>query len=194
MSRHHASKHSHIESAESGKQSFGGPEDKEPLPRRLRDVKKDRVILIEKGSALCDNVGLSYIDYMAIEKGRYKLYYMRIESEQRIMYNSKLLLVGQSSTFSINNVISSQYEKMSEVKTQRKTLKDLLNGDENHRPSESGGTVQRHGGGTDSFNDSSDLDSLILMNQMGFNGVGGGGTFISNSQSVHSSEQTLFFN
>ena len=79
MSRHHASKESHAETP--GEGNFGGPEDREPLPRRLRDVKKDRVILIEKGSALCDNVGLSYIDYMAIEKGRYKLYYMRIESE-----------------------------------------------------------------------------------------------------------------
>ena len=88
-------------------------------------MKKTRVILIEKGSAICDNVGISFIDYMGIEKGKYKLYYMRIESEQRIMYNSRLLLVGQSSTFSINNVTTSSHD-MVEMNSQRRTLKDLL--------------------------------------------------------------------
>jgi hypothetical protein len=58
----------------------GGPEDKEPLPKRLRDVKKERVILIEKSSALCENVGTAMID-LSIERGKYKLYYMRIENE-----------------------------------------------------------------------------------------------------------------
>lgn len=102
-------------------------------------MKKDRVILIEKGSTICDNLGVSYIDYMNIEKGRYKLYYMRIESEQRIMFNSRLLLVGSSSTFSINNVVTSSVDN-TEMKmgVKRKTLKDLLNCDDDHQPSESG--------------------------------------------------------
>jgi hypothetical protein len=39
------------------------------------------VISIEKGSALCENIGVAYVDYMGLEKGRYRLYYMRIESE-----------------------------------------------------------------------------------------------------------------
>ena len=58
----------------------GGPEDKDPIPKRLRDVKKERVILIEKNSALCENIGVAYID-LSIEKGKYKLYFMRIENE-----------------------------------------------------------------------------------------------------------------
>lgn len=38
--------------------------DIEPLPRKLRDVKKERVILIEKTSnmGICDNLGTGYID------------------------------------------------------------------------------------------------------------------------------------
>lgn len=86
---------------------FGGPEDREPLPRRLRDVQKERVISIEKGSALCENIGVAYVDYMDLEKGRYRLYYLRIESEQRIMYNSRLELLGASNIFSVHNIISS---------------------------------------------------------------------------------------
>lgn len=80
-----------------------GPEDKEPLPKRLKEVKKERLILIEKGSALCENTGLAYID-LSIEKGRYKLYYLRIENEQRIMQNSRLEVLGSSSAFSINKL------------------------------------------------------------------------------------------
>jgi hypothetical protein len=37
--------------------------------------------MIEKGSDLCENIGLAYIDYMGTDKGRYKLYFMRIENE-----------------------------------------------------------------------------------------------------------------
>lgn len=81
----------------------GGAEDKEPLPKRLREVKKERLVIIEKGSALCENVGLAFID-LAVEKGRYKLYYMRIENEQRIMSNSRLEVLGSSSTFSVNKM------------------------------------------------------------------------------------------
>ncbi len=62
--------------------------------------------MIEKGSDLCENIGLAYIDYMGTDKGRYKLYFMRIENEQRIMFNSRLELLGASNTFSINNVVS----------------------------------------------------------------------------------------
>ena len=70
-------------------------EDREPLPKRLKDVKKERVVLIEKGSALCENTGVSYVD-LSIEKGKYKLYYLRIENEGRIMPNSRLEVLGAS--------------------------------------------------------------------------------------------------
>lgn len=49
----------------------------------MRDVKKERVILIEKTSSntvICDNLGTGYID-LQTKKGNYKVYYMRIESE-----------------------------------------------------------------------------------------------------------------
>jgi len=85
------------------KEGFAGPEDRDPLPKRLKDVKKERVILIEKSSALLDNMGVSYVD-LTIEKGRYKLYYMRIENEQRIMANSRLEMLGSSSSFSVNKL------------------------------------------------------------------------------------------
>ena len=72
-----------------------GPEDREPLPKRLKEVKKERVVIIEKGSALCENTGVSHID-LSIEKGKYKLYYLRIENEGRIMPNSRLEVLGSS--------------------------------------------------------------------------------------------------
>ena len=149
----------------------GGPEDKEPLPKRLRDVQKERVIMIERGSDLCDNVGLAYIDYMGIEKGRYKMYYMRIENEQRIMYNSRLGLLGSSSAFSVNNVVSSTAD-------QAKSLTNLKNTEIPRKDQPLKIDV--------GFNDSSELDSMILMGQMG--GVERGG--LSNTQSMHSSDQT----
>jgi len=68
-------------------------------------VTKDRVILIERGSALCDNFGLAYIDYASLKRGKYRLYFMRIENEQRIMYNSRLEVLGGSNIFSLNNVV-----------------------------------------------------------------------------------------
>lgn len=82
-------------------------EDKEPLPKRLRDVKKERLVLIEKNSALCDNVGTASVD-LSIEKGKYKLYYLRIENEQRIMANSRLEVIGSSSSFSINKMTNEE--------------------------------------------------------------------------------------
>lgn len=85
-------------------------EDREPLPKRLRDVKKERVVLIEKNSALCENVGTASVD-LAIEKGKYKLYYMRIENEQRIMANSRLEILGASSSFSINKLTSEDSQR-----------------------------------------------------------------------------------
>ena len=47
---------------------------------RLRDVKKERVILIDKKDDLCDNIGVASID-LSINPGKYKLYYLRIENE-----------------------------------------------------------------------------------------------------------------
>lgn len=75
------------------------------MPKRLKDVKKERVLLIEKNSALCENSGTAHVD-LSIEKGKYKLYYMRIENEQRIMSNSRLEVLGTSSSFTINKVTS----------------------------------------------------------------------------------------
>jgi hypothetical protein len=61
-------------------------EDLYPLPRRLKDVAKDRVILIRKESAICENVGIAELDITRLNRGRYRLYFMRIENEQRIMH------------------------------------------------------------------------------------------------------------
>jgi len=96
--------------------NFGGAEDLSPLPRRLRDVQKDRVILIQKGSALCDNMGLAYVNYMDLKRGRYRLYFMRIENEQRIMFNSKLDVIGASNQFSLNNVVSSSLNEEERIR------------------------------------------------------------------------------
>jgi len=71
------------------------------LPKRLRDVKKERVILIEKNSDLCESIGTAFVD-LSIEKGKYKLYYMRIENEQRVMANSRLEPLGSSSSFFVD--------------------------------------------------------------------------------------------
>ena len=89
------------------------PNDKEPLPRRLRDVMKERVILIERGSAICDNMGLGYVDYANLKRGKYRLYFMRIENEQRIMFNSRLDVLGASNSFSINNVVEEGMDRKS---------------------------------------------------------------------------------
>ena len=124
-----------------------GPDDLALLPKRLRDVHKSRVVLVEKGSALCESVGVAYIDFMRADRGRYRLYYMRIENEKRIMYSSRLEVLGASSAFSVNNHVSEAPKQVS-------------------------------------FNDSSELDSVILMQQ-----IAGGGV-LSNSNSVHSSDQT----
>ena len=83
------------------------------LPRRLRDVTKDRVILIERGSALCDNFGLAYVDYATLKRGKYRLFFMRIENEQRIMYNSRLEVLGGSNLFSLNNIVQDEMERKS---------------------------------------------------------------------------------
>jgi hypothetical protein len=110
-----------------------GPDDLSLVPKRLRDVQKSRVVLVEKGSALCESVGVAYIDFMRADRGRYRLYYMRIENERRIMYNSRIEVLGVSSAFSVNNHVSDgRPEAPKQV----------------------------------SFNDSSDLDSVILMQQI----------------------------
>ena len=82
-------------------------EDKEPLPKRLSDVKKESVVLIEKSSNICDNIGFALVD-LSIEKGKYKLYYMRIENEQRIMAKSRIEVLGGSSSFTINKLITDE--------------------------------------------------------------------------------------
>lgn len=58
------------------------------------------VVLIEKNSSLCENVGTSYVD-LEVEKGLYKLYFIRIDNEQRVMANSRLEVLGESECFSI---------------------------------------------------------------------------------------------
>ena len=76
------------------------------MPRRLREAAKDRVILIRKESAICENVGIAEVEYVRLKKGRYRLYFMRIENEQRIMFNSRLEVFGASNAFSVNNLVS----------------------------------------------------------------------------------------
>ena len=77
------------------------------MPKRLREVKKERVVLIEKGSALCESMGVAFVD-LSIERGKYKLYYLRIENEGRIMSNSRLEVLGSSGTFSINKLTTDE--------------------------------------------------------------------------------------
>ncbi len=58
------------------------PNDREPLPRRLRDVMKERVILVERGSAICDNMGLAYVDYANLKSGKYRLYLCALKTNR----------------------------------------------------------------------------------------------------------------
>ena len=79
------------------------------------------MILIERGSAICDNMGLGYVDYANLKRGKYRLYFMRIENEQRIMFNSRLDVLGASNSFSINNVVEEGMDRksMSPVRDKR---------------------------------------------------------------------------
>jgi hypothetical protein len=61
---------------------------------------------------------------------------MRIENEQRIMYNSRLEMLGASNTFSVNNFVT-----LPQVSPDRDPLQVI------------------------EYDDSSDLDSIALMNQ-----------------------------
>jgi hypothetical protein len=70
-------------------------------------VRKERVILIEKSTTMCDNLGTGYID-LQTKKGNYKVYYMRIESEQRILSNSKLEVLGESVMFTLDQLTSDE--------------------------------------------------------------------------------------
>ena len=65
---------------------------------------KERVVLIDKTDDLCDNIGTAAIDLSVINPGKYKLYYLRIENEHRIIANSRLEPIGVSSTFSMNKI------------------------------------------------------------------------------------------
>lgn len=56
---------------------------------------------------MCDNIGTAFID-LSIEKGKYKVYYLRIENEQRILSNSRLEVLGSSRQFSISQ-LNSEY-------------------------------------------------------------------------------------
>ena len=61
---------------------------------RLRDAHKERVIGIKMGSDICENVGLALVDYMSLEPGRYRLYYMRIQNEVRGLHLGRLAVLG----------------------------------------------------------------------------------------------------
>ena len=67
---------------------------------------KDRVVIVSKESDICESVGVAEVEYMQLRKGRYRMYFMRIENEQRIMYNSRLEMLGASNTFSVNNMVT----------------------------------------------------------------------------------------
>jgi hypothetical protein len=83
---------------------------------RLRDVKKERVVLIQKKDDLCDNIGVANID-LSINPGKYKLYYLRIENEQRMMATSRLGVMGTSSTFSMNKLVDKSVAGKERAKT-----------------------------------------------------------------------------
>lgn len=125
-------------------------------------------ILIEKSEKLCENLGTAYID-LAIEKGKYKVYYMRIENEQRILSNSRLEVLGQSKIFSINQMNADPQSSDQQLYFEESFSNHL----HPHKPSKFG-----------SPNSESSIDSLVLMRQIQSNAIN------SCSYSVHSSDQT----
>lgn len=138
------------------------PEDKEPLPKRLKDVKKERVLLIEKNSALCENTGTAYVD-LSIEKGKYKLYYLRIENEQRIMSNSRLEVLGSSSSFTISKVTNDTSQRREQQKEDNMYSYEESYSYANSQDSSENYRKKR---GSNYNDDSSSLDSAFLMRQI----------------------------
>ena len=128
------------------------------MPKRLKDVKKDKVLLIEKNSALCENTGTAYVD-LSIEKGKYKLYYLRIENEQRIMSNSRLEVLGTSSSFTINKVTNDTSQRREQAKED-----NMFSYEESYSyGSQESSVAYRKKKGSNYYEDSSSMDSAFLM-------------------------------
>jgi hypothetical protein len=123
---------------------------------------KERVILIERGSEICDNMGLAYVDYANLKRGKYRLYFMRIENEQRIMFNSRLEVLGASNSFTLNNVIEEGMER----KSNSPAVRDARNGGVVIRINGNSGSMISNHEQNQYFDDSSELDSFALLNQM----------------------------
>jgi len=123
---------------------------------------KERVILIERGSAICDNMGLAYVDYANLKRGKYRLYFMRIENEQRIMFNSRLEVLGASNSFTLNNVIEEGMDR----KSNSPAVRDVRNGGAVIRINGNSGSMISNHEQNQYFDDSSELDSFALLNQM----------------------------
>ncbi len=69
---------------------------------------------------------MAFVNYMGIPQGRYKLYFMRIESDQRVIYNSRLDVLGQSNIFSVSNIVTQEKST-----NKRLTLMEILGGKDN---------------------------------------------------------------
>jgi len=67
-------------------------EEGENVPKRLRDVSMEKALNLQK-KGLSDNCATASLE-LSIPKGSYKLYYLRIEDERRIISTSRLEVLG----------------------------------------------------------------------------------------------------
>jgi hypothetical protein len=100
--------------------------------------------MIEKSTKLCENLGMAFVD-LGIDKGKYKLYYMRIENEQRILSNSRIEVLGCSKPFSVNQMNSDVPEKEGVQKDHR------IEYEESYSYSNQGSVQKRKFGSPDSI-------------------------------------------
>jgi hypothetical protein len=103
-------------------------------------------------------VGTASID-LAIEKGKYKLYYLRIENEQRIMSNSRLEVLGSSSTFSINKMTTDE----SQMNGQTNKGEDHISYEESYSYADQDSYNRKQRLGSPYSMAESSLDSAVLM-------------------------------
>ncbi|CDW78330.1 UNKNOWN [Stylonychia lemnae] len=162
-----------------------GLRDRDNIPKRLKDVKQERVILIEKDTNLCDNIGHGYID-LQTQKGNYKVYYLRIENEQRILSNSRLEVIGESVMFTLDQ-LNSESDKSRDKLREQSSSEQQKSYEESYSYTnqDSYNLVKRQLQGSPNSYAESSLDSAVLMRQIQSNPVAN-----SYSQSMLSSDQT----
>ena len=99
---------------------------------------------------------------------------MRIENEQRIMFNSRLEVLGGSNVFTLNNIVQDEMERKS-FSPMRETRGVVIKINGEHNSSVDARNIH-------DFDDSSSLDSFALLNQIANRD--------SMSNSIYSSDQT----